>query len=119
MELPFTILDKDRWSRLNHPAELMCCRVAQGSKKDRLKKKVNAKAADNNASPRLNLAPTQDAMVARIVSEEIRRDPDGDELRNFDEYKMKHLRLEIENDLIAGHFSFCVESPAHQFKPLN
>ena len=74
MELPFTILDKDRWSRLNHPAELMCCRVAQGSKKDRLKKKVNAKAADNNASPRLNLAPSQDALVARMVSEEIRLD---------------------------------------------
>jgi len=37
MELPFTVLDKDRWSRLNHPAELMCCRVAQGSKKDQLK----------------------------------------------------------------------------------
>jgi len=32
---------------------------------------------------------------------------------------MKRLRLEIENDLIAGHFSFCAESPAHQFKTLN
>ena len=74
MELPFTELDKPRWSRLNRPSELMCCRVAQGSKKDRLKKKVNAKAADNNASPRLNLAPTQDALVARMVSEEIRLD---------------------------------------------
>ena len=52
----------------------MCCRVAQGPKKDRLKKKVKAKASDNNASPRLNLAPTQDALVARMVSEEIRLD---------------------------------------------
>jgi hypothetical protein len=38
---------------------------------------------------------------------------------SFDEYKTKHLRLEVENDLIAGHFSFCAESPANQFKPLN
>ena len=33
---------------------------------------VKAKIADTNAFPRLNLAPTQDALVARMVSEEIR-----------------------------------------------
>jgi len=52
----------------------MCCRVAQGSKKDQLKRKVKARAAEGDAAPRLNLAPTQEALVARVVSSEVRLD---------------------------------------------
>ena len=42
----------------------MCCRVAQGSDKDKVKKKVKAKGRVPTVAPRLNLAPTQDALVA-------------------------------------------------------
>ncbi|HIL24709.1 MAG TPA: SOS response-associated peptidase [Verrucomicrobia bacterium] len=42
----------------------MCCRVAQGSGKDKVKKKVKAKGQAPAVVPRLNLAPTQVAMVA-------------------------------------------------------
>ena len=42
----------------------MCCRVAQGSAKDKVKKKVKAKGQAPDVAPRLNLAPTQDALVA-------------------------------------------------------
>ena len=42
----------------------MCCRVAQGSAKDKAKKKVKAKGAVPSVAFRLNLAPTQEALVA-------------------------------------------------------
>ena len=42
----------------------MCCRVAQGSAKDKVKKKVKAKGQAPDVAARLNLAPTQDALVA-------------------------------------------------------
>jgi len=42
----------------------MCCRVAEGSDKDKVKKKVKAKGRVPTVAPRLNLAPTQDALVA-------------------------------------------------------
>jgi len=42
----------------------MCCRVAQGSAKGKAKKKVKAKGQAPDVAPRLNLAPTQNALVA-------------------------------------------------------
>ena len=42
----------------------MCCRVAQGSGKDKVKKKVKASGNVPAVTPRLNLAPTQNALVA-------------------------------------------------------
>ena len=42
----------------------MCCRVAQGSSKDKIKKKVKAKGKVPEVTPRLNLAPTQESLVA-------------------------------------------------------
>ncbi len=42
----------------------MCCRVAQGSSRDKVKKKVKARGNVPEVTPRLNLAPTQDALVA-------------------------------------------------------
>ena len=42
----------------------MCCRVAQGSGGGKIKRKVKAKGDVPAVAPRLNLAPTQDALVA-------------------------------------------------------
>ena len=42
----------------------MCCRMAQGSGKDKVKKKVKASGNVPAVTPRLNLAPTQNALVA-------------------------------------------------------
>ena len=42
----------------------MCCRVAQGSGRDKVKKKMKARGDTLTITPRLNLAPTQDALVA-------------------------------------------------------
>ena len=50
----------------------MCCRVAQGSSKNRIKNKVKAKGRAPEVTPRLNLAPTQEAVVAVYESNGIR-----------------------------------------------
>jgi putative SOS response-associated peptidase YedK len=42
----------------------MCCRVAQGSGRDKVKKKMKARGDTPAVTPRLNLAPTQNALVA-------------------------------------------------------
>ena len=42
----------------------MCCRVAQGSGRDKVKKKMKARGDTLTITPRLNLAPTQNALVA-------------------------------------------------------
>ena len=42
----------------------MCCRVAQGSSRDKVKKKMKARGDTPPVTPRLNLAPTQNALVA-------------------------------------------------------
>ena len=42
----------------------MCSRVAQGSGRDKVKKKVKARGDAPPVTPRLNLAPTQNALVA-------------------------------------------------------
>ena len=42
----------------------MCCRVAQGSGRDKVKKKLKARGDTPAVTPRLNLAPTQNALVA-------------------------------------------------------
>lgn len=42
----------------------MCCRVAQGSGKEKIKQRVKARGQVPAVTPRLNLAPTQVALVA-------------------------------------------------------
>ena len=50
----------------------MCCRVAQGSSKDKIKRRVKAKGKVPEVTPRLNLAPTQNALVAVYGTDGIR-----------------------------------------------
>jgi putative SOS response-associated peptidase YedK len=50
----------------------MCCRVAQGSGRDKVKKKMKARGDTLTITPRLNLAPTQDAVVAVQASGDVR-----------------------------------------------
>ena len=50
----------------------MCCRVAQGSGRDKVKKKMKARGGTLTITPRLNLAPTQDAVVAVQASGDVR-----------------------------------------------
>ena len=50
----------------------MCCRVAQGSGRDKVKKKMKARGDTLTITPRLNLAPTQDALVAVQASGDVR-----------------------------------------------
>ena len=50
----------------------MCCRVAQGSGRDKVKKKMKARDGTPTITPRLNLAPTQDALVAVQASGDVR-----------------------------------------------
>ena len=50
----------------------MCCRVAQGSGRDKVKKKMKARGDTPTITPRLNLAPTQDALVAVQASGDVR-----------------------------------------------
>ena len=50
----------------------MCCRVAQGSGRDKVKKKMKARGGTPTITPRLNLAPTQDALVAVQASGDVR-----------------------------------------------
>ena len=50
----------------------MCCRVAQGSGRDKVKKKMKARVDTLTITPRLNLAPTQDALVAVQASGDVR-----------------------------------------------
>ena len=50
----------------------MCCRVAQGSGRDKVKKKMKARGDTLTITPRLNLAPTQNAVVAVQASGDVR-----------------------------------------------
>ena len=50
----------------------MCCRVAQGSGKEKIKQRVKARGQAPTITPRLNLAPTQDALVAVQASGDVR-----------------------------------------------
>ena len=50
----------------------MCCRVAQGSGKEKIKQRVKAHGQAPTITPRLNLAPTQDALVAVQASGDVR-----------------------------------------------
>ena len=50
----------------------MCCRVAQGSGRDKVKKKMKVRGDTPTITPRLNLAPTQDARVAVQASGDVR-----------------------------------------------
>ena len=50
----------------------MCCRVAQGSGGDKIKKRVKARGQAPPVAPRLNLAPTQNALVAVWGSGDVR-----------------------------------------------
>jgi putative SOS response-associated peptidase YedK len=50
----------------------MCCRVAQGSGGDKIKKRVKARGQAPLVAPRLNLAPTQNALVAVRASGDVR-----------------------------------------------
>jgi putative SOS response-associated peptidase YedK len=50
----------------------MCCRVAQGSGRDKVKKKMKGRGDTLTITPRLNLAPTQDAVVAVQASGDVR-----------------------------------------------
>ena len=50
----------------------MCCRVAQGSGRDKGKKKMKARGETLTITPRRNLAPTQDAVVAVQASGDVR-----------------------------------------------
>ena len=48
------------------------CRVAQGSGKEKIKQRVKARGQAPTITPRLNLAPTQDALVAVQASGDVR-----------------------------------------------